>query len=84
MESVERQYALGAASYVEVLIAQQQAQNTRIDLVAAQAARLSDTVAPYQAMGGGISLEVPAGPIVSSASDSMKRDRAGSATRRVE
>lgn len=64
MEAVERQYALGAASYVEVLIAQQQAQNTRIDLVAAQAARLSDTVALYQAMGGGISREVLAGEVV--------------------
>ena len=71
MEAVERQYALGAASYVEVLIAQQQAQNTRIDLVAAQAARLSDTVALYQAMGGGHSHEGPAGPIVSSTSVSM-------------
>ena len=55
-----------------MLIAQQQAQNTRIDLVAAQAACLSDTFALYQAMGGGISYEVPAGPIVSSTSDSTR------------
>ncbi len=53
MEAVERRYALGAVSHVEVLVAQQQAQNTRMDLVAVQAARLSDTVALYQAMGGG-------------------------------
>jgi len=64
MESMKRQYALGAASYIQVLIAQQQAQNTRIDLVGAQAARLSDTVALYQAMGGGISREVLAGEVV--------------------
>lgn len=46
-------YDLGAASYLELLIAQQQAQQTRISLVAAQASRLADTAALYQAMGGG-------------------------------
>lgn len=53
LESVQRQYALGAAGYREVLAAQQQAQLTHIDLVAAQAQRLVDTVALYQALGGG-------------------------------
>ncbi len=53
LQSVERQYQLGAASYVQVLIAQQQAQQTRIGLVAAQAQRLTDSVALYQAMGIG-------------------------------
>lgn len=51
-ESMRRQYALGAASYVEVLTAQQQAQQTRITLIAAQAQRLADSSALYQAMGG--------------------------------
>ncbi|MEO6986641.1 MAG: efflux transporter outer membrane subunit [Paralcaligenes sp.] len=55
LQSMERQYKLGAASYVQLLIAQQQAQQLRINLVAAQAQRLVDSVALYQAMGGGVS-----------------------------
>ncbi len=51
---VEQQYHLGAASYLQLLTAQQQAQNARIGLLAAQAARLADTAALYQAMGGGV------------------------------
>lgn len=52
LESMQRQYALGAASYVQLLVAQQQAQQNRINLLAAQAQRLVDSVALYQAMGG--------------------------------
>lgn len=52
--SVQRQYTYGTASYLQLLIAQMQAQRTQFDLVAAQSQRLSDTVALYQAMGGGI------------------------------
>ncbi len=52
LQSMERQYKLGAASYVQLLVAQQQAQQLRINLVAAQAQRLVDSVALYQAMGG--------------------------------
>lgn len=52
---VERQYRLGAASYLQLLIAQQQAQSIRINMVAAQAQRLVDSVALYQALGGGVS-----------------------------
>ena len=52
---VQQQYRLGAASYLQLLIAQQQAQQTRIGLIAAQAQRLVDTAALYQAMGGGTS-----------------------------
>jgi len=54
LQSVQRQYTLGAASYVQQLIAQQSAQQTRINLIAAQAQRLVDSVALYQAMGGGV------------------------------
>ncbi|MBS0317187.1 MAG: efflux transporter outer membrane subunit [Proteobacteria bacterium] len=53
VESIRSQYALGAASYVQLLIASQQAQQTRTSLVAAQAQRLADSAALYQAMGGG-------------------------------
>ncbi len=57
LQSVERQYQLGAASYVQLLIAQQQAQQTRLGLAAAQAQRLTDSVALYQAAGIGSSGE---------------------------
>ena len=53
VESVKRQYALGAANYMQLLIAQQQAQQSRIGLVAAQAQRLADSVALYQSLGDG-------------------------------
>ena len=55
LQSVQRQYALGAASYVQQLIAEQAAQQIRINLIAAQAQRLVDSAALYQAMGGGVS-----------------------------
>lgn len=50
--SVQRQYALGAASYREVLTSGQQAQQVRIALIAAQAKQLMDAVALHQALGG--------------------------------
>lgn len=53
LESMQRQYAQGAASYVQLLTAQQQAQQNRINLIAAQAQRLVDSAALYQALGGG-------------------------------
>ncbi len=53
LQSMERQYALGAASYVQLLLARQQAQQNRHNLLAAQAQRLTDSAALYQALGGG-------------------------------
>lgn len=53
LELVRQGYALGAANYLELLNAQQQAESTLMDLFAAQAQRLMDTVAFYSAMGGG-------------------------------
>lgn len=52
LASMQRKYQLGAASYVQLLIAQQQAHQSRMNLIAAQAQRLSDTVSLFQAMGG--------------------------------
>jgi NodT family efflux transporter outer membrane factor (OMF) lipoprotein len=52
-----RRYALGAASYVELLIAEQAAAQVRIDLIGAQAQRLVDSAAFYQAMGAGASVQ---------------------------
>jgi outer membrane protein TolC len=49
-----------------LLTAQQQAQQTRIGLIAAQAARLADSAALYQAMGGGV-LDTPGEPITTAA-----------------
>jgi NodT family efflux transporter outer membrane factor (OMF) lipoprotein len=54
LQLVERQYALGTANYLQLLTAQQQAQQARIGLMAAQAARLNDTALLYQALGGGL------------------------------
>jgi NodT family efflux transporter outer membrane factor (OMF) lipoprotein len=53
LDLLKAQYLLGAASYLQLLTAQEQVQQTRIALIAAQAARLADTAALYQAMGGG-------------------------------
>jgi NodT family efflux transporter outer membrane factor (OMF) lipoprotein len=54
LASMRRQYALGAASYVQVLIAEQQAQQNRINLIVARAQRLVDSAALYQALGGAV------------------------------
>jgi len=54
LASVQNQYRLGASSYVQLLIAQKQAQQTTINLIGAQGQRLVDSIALYQAMGGGI------------------------------
>ena len=54
LESMQHRYALGAAGYVQLLIAQQQAKQTRIALIEVQARRLIDTAEFCQAMGGGV------------------------------
>lgn len=63
---VQQQYQLGAASYLQLLVAEQQAQQTRISLIAAQAQRLADSAALYQAMGGG-AVTAPAATAASAA-----------------
>ena len=52
LRSVHRQYSLGAANYIEWLVAYQQLEQARIGLIAAQSQRLLDTAALYQAIGG--------------------------------
>lgn len=47
------QYRLGGVSYINLLNAQQQYQQTRINRIQAQATRYSDTAALFQALGGG-------------------------------
>lgn len=51
---MRRRYRLGAASYYDLLIAQQQRLQTELDLTEGQAKRLANTAAFFQAMGGGI------------------------------
>ena len=47
------QYKLGAITYITLLNAQRSYAQSRVALVAAQAARYADTAALYQALGGG-------------------------------
>jgi NodT family efflux transporter outer membrane factor (OMF) lipoprotein len=48
-----KQFQAGAVSYLTLLNAQQQYQQTRISLIEARAARFSDSAALFQALGGG-------------------------------
>jgi NodT family efflux transporter outer membrane factor (OMF) lipoprotein len=50
---VQAQYKNGAASYVQVLTAQQNHQSAAVALVKARAQRFADTAALFQALGGG-------------------------------
>ena len=50
---VQRQYQLGAVSYLSSLDAQRTWLSTRVALVQARAARFTDTAALFQALGGG-------------------------------
>src|SRR3990167_7829622 len=53
LQSMERQLALGSASYLQLLLAQQQVLQARGNLVAAQAQRLADSALLFQAVGAG-------------------------------
>jgi NodT family efflux transporter outer membrane factor (OMF) lipoprotein len=49
----QRQFDTGASSYLSLLSAQQQYQQTAVNLVQARANRLADSAALFQALGGG-------------------------------
>lgn len=53
LELTQKQYEIGATSYLTMLNAQQLRQQTEISLVQAKAARFADTAALFQALGGG-------------------------------
>ena len=53
LDLVDRQYQLGAVSYLASLDAQRTYLSTRVALVQARAARFTDTAALFQALGGG-------------------------------
>ena len=52
-EVTSQQFKLGGVDYLSVLDSQQQYLETQLQLIKAQATRYSDTVALYQALGGG-------------------------------
>jgi len=49
----QKEFQLGAVSYLSLLNAQRQYQQSQIGLIQAQAARFADTAALFQALGGG-------------------------------
>ena len=49
----QKEYQLGAVSYLSLLNAERQYQQSQIGLIQAQAARFADTAALFQALGGG-------------------------------
>jgi NodT family efflux transporter outer membrane factor (OMF) lipoprotein len=53
LDLVQKQYDMGAIDYLTLLDAQRSVQQTRIDLIQAEATRLADTAALYVALGGG-------------------------------
>jgi NodT family efflux transporter outer membrane factor (OMF) lipoprotein len=53
LQLTQQQFYLGGVSYLALLNAQRQYQQTRISLIQAQASRYTDTAALYQALGGG-------------------------------
>ena len=53
LDLTQRQYQLGGTGIIALLIAQQQFQLERLNLVTAQSARYADTAALFQALGGG-------------------------------
>ena len=53
LDVAKAQYSAGGGTYLNVLTAQQAEQSARLNLVNARAARFTDTVALFQALGGG-------------------------------
>ncbi len=53
LDITRKQFELGAASYLSLLAADRQYQQSRVAVIQAKASRLADTAALFQAMGGG-------------------------------
>jgi NodT family efflux transporter outer membrane factor (OMF) lipoprotein len=53
LDMAQKQFQLGAVSYLSLLNAERQFQQSRISVVQAQAARFADTAALFKALGGG-------------------------------
>lgn len=54
LKLARQQFYLGGVSYLSLLDAQRQYEQTRISLIQAQASRYADTAALFQALGGGL------------------------------
>jgi len=75
-ELTQQEYRLGSIPWLQVLTNGQQAQQTRINLIQAQAQRLTDTAALFQSMGGALPSPVKAPD--TSAADHASKDIAAS------
>lgn len=64
MQLNKGQFRLGGVSFITLLIAEQQYQQTRINRIQAQAARYTDTVALFAALGGGWWNRPPPVPVI--------------------
>ncbi|HTG00127.1 MAG TPA: TolC family protein, partial [Nitrospirota bacterium] len=53
LDLTEKQFQIGAVSYLSLLNAERQYQESKLRLVQAQGARFADTAALFQALGGG-------------------------------
>ena len=53
LDLIDKQFELGAVSYLSLLNAERQYQQAKLALAQAQAARFADTAALFQALGGG-------------------------------
>ncbi len=53
LDTARKQYQLGAASHLAVLLAESQYEEAHLGLVQAEATRFADTAALFQALGGG-------------------------------
>lgn len=53
LDITQKQYELGAVDFLSLLVAQRQLRNAEVFLIQAQARRYYDTVALFQALGGG-------------------------------
>lgn len=53
LDLTQKQFELGAVSYLSLLNAERQHQQARVGLIQAQASRYADTAALFQALGGG-------------------------------
>lgn len=75
LDLTQQQMKLGAVNALQLLTAQQQVAQTRLLTLAARSQRLTDSVALYQAMGGGIPATVPNQPQTLSQNQTAKPEK---------
>ncbi|OZB35245.1 MAG: RND transporter [Halothiobacillus sp. 15-55-196] len=75
LDLTQQQMKLGAVNAQQLLTAQQQVAQTRLLTLAARSQRLTDTVALFQAMGGGIPATTPNQPQTLSQNQTAKPEK---------